>query len=231
MKVGLFFPTLALVEPGDEVIYPDPGFPTYSAMIGVAGGTGVPIPLEEDGSLISEQLGLRLNDDSGRLMAHIDPKGNRVTLTYTDGITLTRATGSGGQRWLDFAYDGQGRLSVVADHTGRHVEYGYDSSDNLTIVTDTLGQPWTYVYSGTHLLHEVVEPGPQRRVVERTFYDAQGRAVRGGLRRPPGDRPQARLPAGAVRVQRDGLGRPPAPHRDGRHGDDGQSDRICFNYP
>lgn len=47
-KVGLFFPTLALVEPGDEVIYPDPGFPTYSAMIGVAGGTGVPIPLEEE---------------------------------------------------------------------------------------------------------------------------------------------------------------------------------------
>jgi aspartate aminotransferase len=47
-KVGLFFPTLALVEPGDEVIYPDPGFPTYSAMIGVAGGVGVPIPLEEE---------------------------------------------------------------------------------------------------------------------------------------------------------------------------------------
>lgn len=47
-KVGLFFPTLALVEPGDEVIYPDPGFPTYSAMIGIAGGVGVPIPLEEE---------------------------------------------------------------------------------------------------------------------------------------------------------------------------------------
>ena len=27
-KPALFFPTLALVEPGDEVIYPDPGFPT-----------------------------------------------------------------------------------------------------------------------------------------------------------------------------------------------------------
>jgi len=47
-KVGLFFPTLAVVEQGDEVIYPDPGFPTYSAMIGVAGGVGVPIPLEEE---------------------------------------------------------------------------------------------------------------------------------------------------------------------------------------
>ncbi|UCH58851.1 MAG: pyridoxal phosphate-dependent aminotransferase [Anaerolineales bacterium] len=46
-KPGLFFPTLALVEPGDEVIYPDPGFPTYAAMIAVAGGVPVPVPLVE----------------------------------------------------------------------------------------------------------------------------------------------------------------------------------------
>jgi aspartate/methionine/tyrosine aminotransferase len=47
-KPNLFFPTLALVEPGDEVIYPDPGFPTYEAMIGVAGGIPVPLPLKEE---------------------------------------------------------------------------------------------------------------------------------------------------------------------------------------
>jgi len=47
-KPGLFFSTLALVEPEDEVIYPDPGFPTYEAMIRVAGGTPVPVPLRED---------------------------------------------------------------------------------------------------------------------------------------------------------------------------------------
>jgi aspartate/methionine/tyrosine aminotransferase len=46
-KPGLFFPTLALVQPGDEVIYPDPGFPTYSAMIEIAGGVPVPVPLVE----------------------------------------------------------------------------------------------------------------------------------------------------------------------------------------
>ncbi len=46
-KPNLFFPTLALVEPGDEVIYPDPGFPTYEAMIRVAGGAPVPVPLRE----------------------------------------------------------------------------------------------------------------------------------------------------------------------------------------
>ena len=47
-KPALFFPTLALVRTGDEVIYPNPGFPTYEAMIGVAGGVPVPVPLDED---------------------------------------------------------------------------------------------------------------------------------------------------------------------------------------
>jgi aspartate aminotransferase len=47
-KPNLFFPTLALVEEGDEVMYPDPGFPTYEAMIRVAGGIPVPVPLLEE---------------------------------------------------------------------------------------------------------------------------------------------------------------------------------------
>ncbi|MCP4427924.1 MAG: pyridoxal phosphate-dependent aminotransferase [Chloroflexi bacterium] len=47
-KPNIFFPTLALVNPGDEVIYPNPGFPTYEAMIGVAGGVPVPVPLVEE---------------------------------------------------------------------------------------------------------------------------------------------------------------------------------------
>jgi len=47
-KPNLFFPTFALVEPGDEVIYPNPGFPTYEAMIKVAGGVPVAVPLLEE---------------------------------------------------------------------------------------------------------------------------------------------------------------------------------------
>ena len=49
-KPGLFFPTLALVNPGDTVVYPDPGFPTYRAMIEVAGGIPAPAPLRPDGA-------------------------------------------------------------------------------------------------------------------------------------------------------------------------------------
>jgi aspartate/methionine/tyrosine aminotransferase len=47
-KPNLFFTALALIEPGDEVLYPDPGFPTYKAMIDVAGGIPVPVPLDEE---------------------------------------------------------------------------------------------------------------------------------------------------------------------------------------
>ncbi|MFZ5808865.1 MAG: pyridoxal phosphate-dependent aminotransferase [Chloroflexota bacterium] len=47
-KPALFFPTLALVEAGDAVFYPDPGFPTYRAMIEVAGGVPVAVPLREE---------------------------------------------------------------------------------------------------------------------------------------------------------------------------------------
>lgn len=47
-KPLIYFPVMALVEPGDEVIYPDPGFPSYSAIIQLAGGVPVPVPLLEE---------------------------------------------------------------------------------------------------------------------------------------------------------------------------------------
>src|ERR1017187_3732844 len=46
-KPIIFFPMMALLEPGDEVIYPNPGFPIYESMINCLGGKAVPMPLEE----------------------------------------------------------------------------------------------------------------------------------------------------------------------------------------
>jgi aspartate/methionine/tyrosine aminotransferase len=47
-KPIIFFPMIALLEPGDEVIYPNPGFPIYESMIRFLGARPVPIPLEEE---------------------------------------------------------------------------------------------------------------------------------------------------------------------------------------
>ncbi len=46
-KPIIFFSMLALLEPGDEVIYPNPSFPIYESMIRYCGATPVPIPLVE----------------------------------------------------------------------------------------------------------------------------------------------------------------------------------------
>jgi len=46
-KPIIFFPMMALLEPGDEVIYPNPGFPIYESMIRFLGARPVPMPLEE----------------------------------------------------------------------------------------------------------------------------------------------------------------------------------------
>src|SRR5512139_2130173 len=40
-KPIIFFSILALIEPGDEVIYPNPGFPIYESMINYAGAVPV----------------------------------------------------------------------------------------------------------------------------------------------------------------------------------------------
>lgn len=46
-KPVMFFSILALIEEGDEVIYPNPGFPIYESMINYSGGVPVPMKLEE----------------------------------------------------------------------------------------------------------------------------------------------------------------------------------------
>jgi aspartate aminotransferase len=46
-KPIMFFTILALVGQGDEVIYPNPGFPIYESVINFVGGVPVPIPLRE----------------------------------------------------------------------------------------------------------------------------------------------------------------------------------------
>lgn len=46
-KSLIFFVMMALIEPGDEVLFPDPGFPNYEMTIEFVGGKPVPIPLDE----------------------------------------------------------------------------------------------------------------------------------------------------------------------------------------
>jgi aspartate aminotransferase len=64
-KSFLFFGVLATCDPGDEVIYPNPGFPIYESVIRWAGATAVPLPLREE-----RGFAFSAEDLAERLTAH-----------------------------------------------------------------------------------------------------------------------------------------------------------------
>jgi aspartate/methionine/tyrosine aminotransferase len=70
-KPVMAFAIMALVEEGDEVIYPNPGFPIYESMIEYMGGTAVPIHLREDRDF-------RL--DAGELAALVNPRTKLIII-------------------------------------------------------------------------------------------------------------------------------------------------------
>lgn len=77
-KPFLFFMVLACCNPGDEVIYPDPGFPIYESAIRWAGAVPVPLELRED-----EGFSL----DPERLAALLSPRTKLVILNYPQNPT------------------------------------------------------------------------------------------------------------------------------------------------
>jgi aspartate aminotransferase len=62
-KPFLFFVILAVCDPGDEIIFPDPGFPIYESVIRWSGGVPVPLPLRPElgFSFSLEELSERLS--------------------------------------------------------------------------------------------------------------------------------------------------------------------------
>jgi aspartate aminotransferase len=63
-KPIIFFSILSLVDVGDEVVYPNPGFPIYESMINYVGGRAIPIQLREerDFGLDVDELASLIND-------------------------------------------------------------------------------------------------------------------------------------------------------------------------
>ncbi len=70
-KPIMFFTILALVEPGDEVLYPAPGFPIYESMIDYCGGTPVPYLLREENNF---------RFDPGEFRSKASPKTKLIIL-------------------------------------------------------------------------------------------------------------------------------------------------------
>jgi aspartate/methionine/tyrosine aminotransferase len=89
-KPIIFFSVLACVEVGDEVMYPNPGFPIYESMIKFVGATPVPMPLKEENrfALDTEDTVEKISDKTKMIILNFpeNPTGGVLTPENLEAI-------------------------------------------------------------------------------------------------------------------------------------------------
>jgi aspartate aminotransferase len=94
-KPIIFFTILALIEQGDEVIYPNPGFPIYESMINYSLGKAVPIHLREerDFSVDVKELASLITDRTKLIILNSPHNPTGGVLTKKDILEIAEAIG------------------------------------------------------------------------------------------------------------------------------------------
>ncbi len=94
-KPIIFFSILALIDSGDEVIYPNPGFPIYESMINYIGGKAVPIRLREerDFRLDVNELASLISDRTKLIIINSPQNPTGGVLSRGDIEDIARAIG------------------------------------------------------------------------------------------------------------------------------------------
>ena len=94
-KPIIFFTILSLVDEGDEVIYPNPGFPIYESMINYVGGRAVPIRLREerDFALDVHELASLITDRTKVIILNSPHNPTGGMLTKNDILDVAEAIG------------------------------------------------------------------------------------------------------------------------------------------
>jgi aspartate/methionine/tyrosine aminotransferase len=89
-KPFLFYAILALAGEGDEVIYPNPGFPVYESVAEFAGAKAVPLPLleENDFAFTLEDIKSRVTSNTRLLILNYphNPTGGILSRELLEGI-------------------------------------------------------------------------------------------------------------------------------------------------
>src|SRR5271168_2884883 len=152
-KIALFMAMMALVDPGDEVLYPDPGFPGYPSITLGLGGVAVPFELSERN---------HFQPDPDQLAASITPRtkilitnspGNPTGTVYTDSVQQALAE-------LAVKHD----LWVLSDEIYARVIYGgqyvslmhYPGMEERTLIIDGFSK--SFAMTGWRLGYTVAPP-------------------------------------------------------------------------
>jgi len=132
-KIALFMAMMALIDPGDEVLYPDPGFPGYSSI--TLGLGGVPVPFVLSGKN-------HLQPDPKEIEAKITPR-TKILITNSPGNpTGTVYTGEVQRHLAELAVKHD--LLVLSDEIYARIIYGgtyvsmtsYSGMEERTLIID-----------------------------------------------------------------------------------------------
>ena len=165
-KPIMFFVILALVDEGDEVLYPNPGFPIYESMIRYIGGTPVPVRLLEEKAFTL---------DVGQLCDRVGPRTRLIILNYPHNPTGGIIPESGLRAIAEVAI--KHGVPVLSDEIYSRILYDGEhrsiaaipGMESLAIVLDGFSK--TYAMTGWRLGYGIM-PAPMAQVVAKLQTNA-----------------------------------------------------------
>ena len=150
-KPIIFFSVLALAEEGDEIIYPNPGFPIYESMINYVGAKAVPIRLREelDFRLDADELASLINDRTKLIILNSPQNPTGGVLTKDDIAAIARAIGD--RNIMVLSDEIYSRLIFEGEH---HSIMSVDGMKERTILLDGFSK--TYAMTGWRMGYGVM---------------------------------------------------------------------------
>jgi len=121
-KPIIFHTILALIDEGDEVIYPNPGFPIYESMIEYVGGRAVPIPLREERDFAFDvnEFASLITDRTKLIILNSPQNPTGGILTKKDVLAIADAIGDrnililSDEIYSRLIYDGYEHFSIMS---------------------------------------------------------------------------------------------------------------------
>jgi aspartate aminotransferase len=152
-KPIMFIALLSLVEPGDEVIYPDPGFPIYESMTSYAGGKPVPIALRMENDFRMDPAEIRQKvTDRTKLIIFNSPHNPTGAVLAEDDIAAIADIAR--ERDITVLADEiYGRILYEGEH---HSIAALPDMPERTIVLDGFSK--TYAMTGWRLGYAILPP-------------------------------------------------------------------------
>jgi aspartate/methionine/tyrosine aminotransferase len=223
-KPIIFFSILAMAEDGDEIIYPNPGFPIYESMINYVGAKAVPIRLREelDFRLDVDELASLINERTKLVIVNSPQNPTGGLLTKDDIAAIARAIGDRnimvlsdeiysqlifeGEHHSIMSIDGMKERTILLDGfsktyamTGWRMGYGVMRADLATHISRLMTNSNSCTASFTQVAGIEALRGPQKSVdAMRAEFEKRRDVMVAGLNKIKGF--SCRVPHGAFYV-------------------------------